>query len=196
MPRLHTAGEVVMAIEVPVATNLNEPRSTAGATSHIARNRDHSATLLLPDFARGALTGLSGLTIKGMCGRIAIGIEGLVGRLIICPTSTTDDVGQDTLAIGRNNDHAQIIIKVIMIIIWLGVYPLGRGFQIASGPAAIRRIAVVVQRAEDQVVHPFLTPIEAVASSVNNATIETSDGSARADDILTSVIGKKEFPNG
>ncbi len=43
MPRLHTANEVVMAIEIPVAAHLNEPGTTAGATSPIAGDGDHGA---------------------------------------------------------------------------------------------------------------------------------------------------------
>ena len=48
---LHTADEVIMTIEVPVASDLNEPGATAGATSHIAGNGDHCATAMLPGFA-------------------------------------------------------------------------------------------------------------------------------------------------
>src|SRR5438128_5382841 len=76
------------------------------------------------------------------------------------------------------------------------MYPVGRHLQIASSPAAIRRIAVLVQRAEDHVLHPVTIPVEAVASSVNNTMVEAFDGSTRADHILPGGVGKKDFPNG
>ena len=41
MPGLETTDKIVMAVEIPVAANLNEPGTTAGATSHIARNGNH-----------------------------------------------------------------------------------------------------------------------------------------------------------
>src|SRR5437588_596753 len=168
VPGPHTADEVVMAVEVPVAADLNEPGTTAGATGHIAGDRDHSAPPMLPDRAGGTLAGLSSLTIEGSPGGVAIGVEGLIDRLIIGPTSAANQVGQDTLAIGRNDGHA----KVMMIVIWLGAYPVGRYLQIAGGPAAIRCTAVLVERAEDHVLHPVTIPVEAVASSVNHTMVE------------------------
>src|SRR5712692_6893986 len=192
VPRLHTANEVVMAVEVPVAANLNEPGATAGTSGHITGDGDHRATTMLPAFTGGTLTGLPGLTIEGIPGGVAIGVERLIDRLIICPTGTTDQLSQETLAIGRNDGHA----KVMMIVIWPGVYPVGRDLQIASGPAAIRRTAVLVQRAKDQVLHPGTIPVEAVASTVNHTLVEACDGISRADHVLTSSVGKKDFPNG
>src|SRR5713101_206338 len=154
VPRLHTADEVVMAVEVPVAANLNEPGATAGTSGHITGDGDHRATTMLPAFTGGTLTGLPGLTIEGIPGGVAIGVERLIDRLIICPTGTTDQLSQETLAIGRNDGHA----KVMMIVIWPGVYPVGRDLQIASGPAAIRRTAVLVQWTEDHVLYPVPIP--------------------------------------
>src|SRR5437764_3120115 len=57
VPGLETAGEVVMAVEVPVAADLNEPGATAGATGHIAGDGDHAAPSMLPGFAQGILAG-------------------------------------------------------------------------------------------------------------------------------------------
>ncbi len=122
VPGLEKAGEVVMAIEVPVAADLNEPGATAGATGHIASDGDHRATSMLPTGARGTLAGLPGLAIERIAGRVAIGVERLIDRLIIGPTGTTDQLGQETLVIGSNDGHA----KVMMIIIWPGAYPVGR----------------------------------------------------------------------
>ena len=110
VPRLHTTGEVVMTIEVPIAAELNEPGSTAGATGHIARDGDHGASPMLPAFAGGPLAGLPGLAIEWIRGGVAIGVEGLIGRLIIRPTGAADYVGQDTLAIGRNDGHAKVMM--------------------------------------------------------------------------------------
>src|SRR6266851_5962747 len=129
VPVLETADEVVMAVEVPVVAALNEPGATTGATGHIAGNGDHRATPMLPAFPEGTLaTRLPGLAIEGMPGGIAIGVEGLIDRLIIGPTGAADQVGQETLVIGSNDSHAE----VMMIVIWLGVYPVGRGLQITS----------------------------------------------------------------
>ena len=192
MPGLDTAGEVIMAVEVPVAIDLNEPGSTAGATGHIARDGDHGASRMLPAFAGGTLAGLPGLAIERIRGGVAIGVEGLIDRLIICPTGATDQVGQDTLVVGRDDGHAKIMMKVI----WPGMYPVGRDLQIAGGPAAIRRIASIVQRAEDHVLYPAAIPVEAVPSGVNNTLVEACDGSARADHVLTRGVGKEDFPNG
>ena len=122
MPGLETAGEVVMAVEVPVAADLNEPGATAGATGHTAGNGDYIPAPMLPDGAEGTLAGLSGLTIVRIPGWVAMGVEELIDRLIIRPTGTPNQVGQVTLAIGSNDEHA----KVMMIVIWLGAYPVGR----------------------------------------------------------------------
>src|SRR5436190_14433387 len=84
----------------------------------------------------------------------------------------------------------------MMKVTWLVIYPVGRDLQIASSPAAIRCTAVIVQRAEDQVVHPAPIPVEAVTSSVNNTLVAASDGSTRAGAVSTSCVGKKDFPNG
>jgi hypothetical protein len=122
MAGLKIAGEVVMTVEVPVATYLNEPGATAGATGHRAENGNHRATPMLPKGTRGTFAGLSGLAIERISSGIAIGVERLIDRLIICPTGTTNQIGQDALAIGRNDDHA----KIMMIVIWLGTYPVRR----------------------------------------------------------------------
>src|ERR1700682_348584 len=113
-----------------------------------------------------------------------MGVEELIDRLIRCPTDTTDHVAQGTLAIGSNNGHA----KVMMIVIWLGAYPVGRDLQIVSCPTAIRRTAVLVQRAEDQVLHPVTMPVETVASRVNHTMVEACDGSTRAGHVLTCRV--------
>ena len=122
MPRLEAADEVVMAVEIPVVADLNEPGATAGAAGHIAGNGDHRATSMLPGGARRTLTRLPGLSIERIRGGVAIGVERLIDRLIVCPTGTTDEVGQVTLAIGSDDGHA----KVMMIVIWAGTYPIGR----------------------------------------------------------------------
>ena len=122
VPGLQTAGKVVMAVEVQVAAALSEPGTTAGATGHTAGDGDHTAPSMLPDGAGGTLAGLPGLAIEGIPGGVAISVERLADRLIICPTGASDQVGQVPLAIGRNDGHA----KVMMIVIWPGVYPVGR----------------------------------------------------------------------
>jgi len=122
MPGLETADEVVMAVEVQVAADLNEPGATAGATGHVAGDGDHHATPMLPGGADGTLAGLPGLAIERIPGGVAIGVERLIDRLIIGPTGTTDQVGQGTLAIGSNDGHT----KVMMIVSWPGAYPVGR----------------------------------------------------------------------
>jgi hypothetical protein len=92
---LHAAGEVVMAVEIPVAIDLNKPGTTTGTTGQIAGYGDYlTACILLPDLASGILACLPGLTIEGISSRIAIGREGLLDRLIVEPTSTADYVGQ------------------------------------------------------------------------------------------------------
>lgn len=121
MPPLETADEVVMAIEIPVVADPNEPGATAGAAGHIAGDGDHRATSMLPGGARRTLTGLPGLSIERIRGGIAIGVERLIDRLIVRPTGATDEVGQVTLAIGSNDGHAEVMMKVI----WAGIYPIG-----------------------------------------------------------------------
>ena len=122
MPGLETADEVVMAVEVPVAAALNEPGATAGATGHIAGDGDHRAAPMLPDSAGRTLAGLPGLAIEGIPGGVAISVERLADRLIICPTGASDQVGQVPMAIGRNDGHAKVMMKVI----WLAIYPVRR----------------------------------------------------------------------
>src|SRR5260221_4716364 len=122
MPVLDTAGEVVMAVEVPDATDLNEPGATAGAAGHIAGDGDHRATPMLPAGAQGTLAGLPGLAIERRRGGVAIGIESLIGRLIIGPTGATHQVGPGALGIVSNQCHAKVMMKVI----WPGAYPVGR----------------------------------------------------------------------
>src|SRR5947199_10263845 len=113
MPGLETADEVVVAIEVQVAVDLNKPGATTGATSHSARDGDHIPASMLPGSANCALAGLSGLTIKRSGSSIAIGVEGLIGRLIIGPTNTSNHIGQETLVIRSNDDHAKVMMIVI-----------------------------------------------------------------------------------
>ena len=48
MTGLENAGEVVMAVEVPVAVDLNKPGATTGATGHTAGDGDHGATPMPP----------------------------------------------------------------------------------------------------------------------------------------------------
>ena len=93
VPGLQTAGKVVMAVEVPVAAALSEPGTTAGATGHTAGDGDHTAPSMLPDSAFGTLAGLSGLAIVRIPGGVAIGIEGLIDRLIRCPTGAANHIG-------------------------------------------------------------------------------------------------------
>src|SRR5258708_14309722 len=78
MPVLEVAGKVVMAVEVPVATDLNEPGATAGAAGHIAGDGDHRATPMLPAGAQGTLAGLPGLAIERRRGGGALGVEMLI----------------------------------------------------------------------------------------------------------------------
>src|SRR5216683_404443 len=189
---LDAAGEVVMAVDVQVAVDLNEPRAAAGAAGHIAGNGDHRAAPHLPAFAGGRRAGLPGLTIEGRRGRVAIGVESLIDRLIIGQTSAADHVGQVTLAIGRNDSHAKIAMQVALP----GTYPFGRNFQVARDPTAIRRAAPIVQRAEDHVMHPVTIPVEAVTGRVNHIMVEAYHGSAGADHVLTGGVGKKDLPNG
>src|SRR5437899_120302 len=109
-----------MAVEVPVSIDSNEPGATTGATGHTARDRNHGSTSMLPVCAGQTLAGLSGLAIEWVRGGIAIGGERLIDRLIICPTGATDHVGQVTLIIGSNNEHAKAMMKII----WPTVYPV------------------------------------------------------------------------
>src|SRR2546422_6900071 len=73
VPGLYTAGEVVMAIEVPVSIDSNEPGATTGATGHTARDRNHGSTSMLPVCAGQTLAGLSSLAIEWVRGGVAIG---------------------------------------------------------------------------------------------------------------------------
>src|SRR5260370_36009328 len=98
VPRLHTAGEVVMAVEVPVAVDLNEPGSTAGATGHIARDGDHGASPMLPAFAGGPLAGLPGLPIECIRTATPIRVDGLTASPTIRPTPPPPSPRQHTLA--------------------------------------------------------------------------------------------------
>src|SRR3989440_11653931 len=84
----------------------------------------------------------------------------------------------------------------MMKVVWFGAYPVGRDLQIAGSPAAIRRAAIIEERAEDYVVHPVAIPVEAVAGGVNNTLIEAFNGSTRAGHVLTSGVGNKDFSNG
>src|SRR5260370_28937406 len=70
MPVLEAAGKVVMAVEVPVAADLNEPGAAAGATGHIAGDGDHRATPMLPAGAQRTLAGLPGLHIERRSGAV------------------------------------------------------------------------------------------------------------------------------
>src|SRR3989442_1189996 len=80
VPGLETADEVVMAVDVHVVVDFHEPGTTARAAGHVAGDGDHRASSMLPTRA-GTLAGLSGLTIEGARGRVAIGVEGLVDGL-------------------------------------------------------------------------------------------------------------------
>ena len=91
-PTAEAAGEVVMAVEIPVAVHLNKPGATAGAASHITRNGDYCTAAMFPGRAE-TFTGLPGLTIERRLSGVAIGVEGLIGGLIIGPTGTSNDVG-------------------------------------------------------------------------------------------------------
>src|SRR6266851_1557903 len=177
MAALDAAGEVVMAVEVHVAVDLNEPGAAARAACHIAGDGDHRAAPHLPAFAGGTRAGLPGLTIEGRRGRVAIGVESLIDRLVIGQTRAADYVGQVTLAIGRNDSHT----KVAMQVACPGIYPFGRNVQVARGPTAIRRAALIVERAEDHVMHPVTIPVEAVTSRINHIMVEAYHGSAGAD---------------
>src|SRR6266516_325641 len=110
MARLYTAGEIVMSVEIPVAVHLNEPGAAAGATSQAAENGHHIPTSMLPGGADKTLAGFSGLAIERIPGGIAIGVEGLICRLIISPTGTTNQVSQDTLAVRGDDGHTKIMM--------------------------------------------------------------------------------------
>ena len=84
----------------------------------------------------------------------------------------------------------------MMKVVWFGAYPVGRDLQIAGSPAAIRRTAIIEERAEDHVVHPVTIPVEAVAGGVNNTLVEAYNGSTRAGHVLTGGVGNKDFSNG
>src|SRR5437762_7169915 len=83
-----------------------------------------------------------------------------------------------------------------MKVIGLAAYPVGRDLQIASGPAAIRPNTVIVERAEDHVLHPATIPVKTVTSGINNTVVATNDSSSRTDRVLTSSVGKEDLPNG
>src|SRR5260370_32128508 len=80
MPVLDTAGEVVMAVEVPDATDLNAPGATAGAAGHIAGDGDHRSTPMLPAAAQRTLAGLPCPPIERRRCDVAIGVERLIDR--------------------------------------------------------------------------------------------------------------------
>src|SRR2546423_6942016 len=84
----------------------------------------------------------------------------------------------------------------MMIVVWFGAYPVGRDLQIAGSPAAITRVAIIEERAEDHVVHPVTIPVEAVAGGINNTLVEAYNGSTRAGHVLTGGVGNKDFSNG
>src|SRR5947207_13109004 len=84
----------------------------------------------------------------------------------------------------------------MMIVVWFGAYPVGRDLQIAGSPAAITRVAIIEERAEDHVVHPVTIPVEAVAGGINNTMVEAYNGSTRAGHVLTGGVGNKDFSNG
>ncbi len=42
------AGEIVMAVEIPVAADLNEPGTATGAAIHFTGDRDYRASSMLP----------------------------------------------------------------------------------------------------------------------------------------------------
>src|SRR5690242_10746419 len=113
-----------MSIEIQVVVDLNEPGTAARATGHTARDGDYIPASVLPGSANRALAGLPGLAIERRGSRVAVGVEGLIGRLIIGPTSTSNHICQDTLVIGSNDEHT----KVMMVIIWPGIYPVRRDF--------------------------------------------------------------------
>ena len=192
VPWLDNAREIVMAVEVPFVAALYEPGAAAGAARHTARYGDHRATPVLPAFAGRTLAGYPGLAVIGIRGRVAIGVELLIGRLIISPAGAADQLGQVPLAIGSYNGHA----KVMMQVICPGPYPVGRNLQIARGPAAKRRTAFIVQWTEDQILHPAAIPVEAVAGGVNNTLVEAYNGSTGAGHVLTGGVGSKDFSNG
>lgn len=76
MTVLDAAGEIVMAVQVQFVVNRDEPGTTAGTARHVAGNGDHQAARVLPAFAGGTRACLASLTIEGIPGRVAIGVEG------------------------------------------------------------------------------------------------------------------------
>src|SRR2546429_6747235 len=80
--------------------------------------------------------------------------------------------------------------------VWCRAYAVGRRLQIAGSPGAIRRAAIIEEKAEDHVVHPVTIPVEAVAGGVNNTLVEAYNGSTRAGHVLTRCVGNKDFSNG
>src|SRR5579884_488568 len=110
MPRLDSAGEVVMATEVPVVAALDKPGAATGAAGHIAGDGDNRAASEIPELAGGTLTHLPRLSIERMSSGIAVGIVGLIDGLIIGPARAANDVGQFPLVIGGNDRHAIIVV--------------------------------------------------------------------------------------
>src|SRR5581483_9618876 len=190
---LDRGGEIVMAVEIPVAFHLNEPAATTGTTGHIARNGDDGATCKLPLFAnRTLVAGLHALTIVRIRSGVTIGVVRLLDWLVIGPTSTTDHISQITLAIGGDDSHT----KVMMQIIGAGTDPIGRNLCLASGPATIRGITVVVQGAKDHVLGPVILPVEAVTSRINSTLVLADNGSPGADKVLAGRVRKEDLANG
>src|SRR5437764_1454784 len=99
MPGPETACEVVVAVEVQVAIDLNEPGATTGATSHSTRDGHHIPVSMLPGCADRALAGFSGLSIERRSSGIAIGVESLIGRLVIGPTNPSNYISQEAFII-------------------------------------------------------------------------------------------------
>src|SRR5258706_6235937 len=83
----------------------------------------------------------------------------------------------------------------MIIIIWGSIYPIRGNLQIARSPAVIRCVAILVQGAEDHILHPVTIPVEAVTGSVNYTMVAALDGSTGADEIPTCGAGKKDFPD-
>src|SRR5690349_8534568 len=113
MSRPDTAGEIVMPVEIPVASHLNEPGTAAGAAGHIAGDGDDRAARHLPASASPALAGLPCLAIKGARGWIAVGVVRLLDALIVGPAGSTNHVCQISLAVGRDDRHAKIMVQII-----------------------------------------------------------------------------------
>src|SRR5579883_1483748 len=146
MVRTETADEIVMAIEVPIAPDLDEPWTTTGTTGHITRNRNDRPLSVRPG-SSWPLARSPALTIKRRSGGIPIGGKRLLGGLVVGPADPTDLVSQEALAIsGHNGDP-----KIVMIIIGPGVDPIIGHLQITGSPATIGRRAMIVEWTEDQI---------------------------------------------